>query len=210
MKQLAKKVKKKIILILVILCILSVYLAVCATKSIKAIGSGQFQSKMTIASYGAINNVLAKEDLDSLFSIRQNAEGEIVMISTNGLKMNMLSKTLAEDCLTLFNELASFGADIPLGAFSGLSFLSGYGKNVNIKIITINSVTCEFVSSFENTGINQTKQSLYLNIVPECRMVVGLKEYKIKNKIEFMCYENFIIGNVPNTYINVADHTAKN
>ncbi len=165
---------------------------------------------MSTATYIAIGKTIEEDFIKDLFSVVKDDSGNIVMISVNGLKMNILSKKLAEECLNAYSLLADGGVSVPIGAFTGISFLTALGKPVNMKLITVNSVKCEFLTKFEQAGINQTKQSLYLKIMPECKVVAGLKSQTITGDVDFLCYENYLIGKVPNTYVNVSGYTAQN
>ncbi len=204
-----KSLKRKITGILIVLVLLTIYVCTCASKSLRAIGKAQFEAEMSTATYIAIGKTIEDNSLEDLFSVMTDDNGNIVMISANGLKMNMLTKTLAEECLKAYSLLAEGGVSVPIGAFTGVAFLTAVGKPVNMKLITVKSVKCEFFSQFEETGINQTKQSLYLRIVPDCKVVAGLKSEALIGEVSLLCYENYLIGKVPDTYVNVSGYTAE-
>ncbi len=184
-------------------------MGICASKSLLAIGKATFEAEISAASYVAIGKTLNSESFDGLLEIVKDKDGNVVMISSNALKLNALSKTLAEECLKSYSFLANGGVKVPVGAFLGISFLSAHGKPVNMKLITVKSVKCEFINKFESAGINQTKQSLYLKIIPDCVVVAGFKKQTISGEIEYLCYENYVMGKVPETFFNVTSYVAK-
>ncbi len=204
-----KSLKRKLTGIFVVLVLLTIYVCACASKSLRAIGKAQFEAEMSTATYIAIGKTIEDNSLEDLFSVMTDDNGNIVMISANGLKMNMLTKTLAEECLKAYSLLAEGGVSVPVGAFTGITFLTAVGKPVNMKLITVKSVKCEFFSQFEEAGINQTKQSLYLRIVPDCKVIAGLKSEPLIGEVSLLCYENYLIGKVPDTYVNVSGYTAE-
>ena len=204
-----KRFKRKIILISLIVIAIIFYVGICASKTLVAIGKNRYEAEMSTSCYQAINKVVNDDTFSDLFNIVSDANGNIVMISANGLKLNYLTKTLAEECLKSYNILASGGVDVPMGAFTGITFLSGLGQTVNLKLITINSVKCQFKTVYEDAGINQTRQSIYLKIVPDCKIVAGLKSYEIQNEIEILCFENYLIGKVPETFVDLSMYTAQ-
>lgn len=204
-----KTLKRKITAILFVIALLVIYVCVCASKSLRAIGKAQFEAEMSTATYIAIGKTIEDKSLEDLFSVMTDDNGNIVMISVNGLKMNTLTKTLAEECLKAYSLLAEGGVSVPIGAFTGLSFLTAVGKPVNMKLITVKSVKCEFLTQFEEAGINQTKQSLYLRIIPDCKVIAGFKSEALIGEVNLLCYENYLIGKVPDTYVNVSGYTAE-
>lgn len=203
-----RKIKTKIVCIGLIILTLAVYLGICASKNVVAIAKSTFNANASTASYVATGFVF-DGGYEELFNVVYGNDGKVSMITANGLKLNVLTRNLAEKCLEVYNTLAKVGVQVPIGALTGISFLSGTGRKLTFKIIYINSVKCEFYSYFESVGVNQTRQSLYLKIIPDCKIVTGLKTYALQNEIEVLCYENFIIGSVPETFVNFSTYTAK-
>ena len=95
----------------------------------------------------------------------------------------------------------SKGIPIPILTFLGFNILSGYGKEINLKTLSITSVTSEFKSNFLSVGINQTLHSIYLNIRTKAvlQMPFNKREEICENSI-LIC-ENVIIGKVPDIYL---------
>lgn len=201
-------IKRKITAVFIILVAVFIYFGVCASKAITSIGSAKFQSEMSTASYLAIGKVMDQNLVSDLFEVLKDSDGNIVMITSNGIKVNALTKTLAEECLKCYSVLADGGIFVPLGAFTGITFLSGTGKKVNLKLIAVKSVKCQFFSTFSEAGINQTKQSLYVKIIPDCQIVAGFKKINLTAEMEVLCYENYVIGKVPKTFVNVSGYVA--
>lgn len=197
-------IKRKITAFFIVLGAVFIYLGVCASKAVTSIGSAKFQAEMSTASYLAIGKVIDQNLVSELFEVLKDSDGNIVMITSNGLKLNDLAKTLAEECLKSYSVLADGGVCVPLGAFTGITFLSGSGKKVNLKLVAVKSVKCQFFSTFSEAGINQTKQSLYAKIIPDCQIVAGFKKINLAAEMEVLCYENYVIGKVPKTFVNVS------
>ena len=64
------------------------------------------------------------------------------------------------------------GIEIPLGAFTGIEALAGFGPPVAIELIPVAVVTCRFASDFGSAGINQTRHSVYLEVTAEISVVL--------------------------------------
>ena len=90
---------------------------------------------------------------------------------------------------------------MPIGVFTGIKILSGFGKKVKMPIITVTSVKCDIISSFEDAGINQTRHAVYVDIVPEVDVVTRTKTEKLTDNIKILLYDNYIVGKVPEFFI---------
>ena len=87
------------------------------------------------------------------------------------------------------------------GAFTGVEAWAGFGPRVNLKIIPISNVECRFVSEFEGAGINQTKHSIYLEIVADISIIMPSKTRNFASLTEVLICESVLVGDVPDTYL---------
>lgn len=201
------KLKRRFALFLIAIILISAYITFCASRSLTAIGKAQFKSDMYEALYIGIGNITETYFFDDLFTYVTDDDGNIKMISTDGLKINLLTKKVADECYLVCQAYASKGISVPLGAFTGIAVLSGLGRKVRMQLVNITSVKCVFSSEFTSAGINQTRQCLYLNIVTDCVIFAGLCTDNIVGEVQVLCYENFIIGDIPEAYVNFEDYT---
>ena len=156
-----KKLKKKIALIFVLIDILIAYLCYCATQLIFDAGANDFSSMISNCSYYAVEKCIQNDfDFSSVCQVEKDANGSITFIQTNTLLVDYFAKQLALDCYNYFDSYLKQGFSVPIGVFSGIEILAGFGRKVNIKLITTASVECQFLRTFESAGINQTRQTL--------------------------------------------------
>ena len=150
----------------------------------------------------AVSKTLS-EDLSysNLINIEKNSNGEIVLMSANAQKVNAVSRAIER--LTSENLKAKLkdGIDIPLLAFSGISILSGYGKEINFYALNVSSVVCKFSSKFESVGINQTLHSIYVDVICTVNLDVPLSDYESQCISSVLINESVIIGKVPDVYL---------
>lgn len=150
----------------------------------------------------AINVVINKGvRYDNLISITTDGLGNITMIQANAIEANNVSKQLAQTTEKLIDDYGDLGVEIPLGAFSGVPILSGMGPEVNLKITPIGSVTCKFVSEFEQAGINQTVHRIYIVVNANVGIVMPLYTRKFTTSQQVLISESIIIGAVPEVYL---------
>lgn len=93
---------------------------------------------------------------------------------------------------------------VPIGALTGVEALAGFGHKINIKIIPISNVECRFVSKFTDAGINQTKHSLYLEIVSDISIILPDKTSNLASTIEVLICESVIAGKIPDAYLQAS------
>ena len=54
----------------------------------------------------------------------------------------------------------------------------------------------------KESGINQTRHSLKLLIIPQAKIISQNKTHLVENEIEVIIFDNLILGKVPETYLN--------
>ena len=159
-----------------------------------------FQYYMTNAVYLTLSEE-DKESFKDICLIKFNESGNVTYIGVDGFKANYLSYNIALKVYDKYSEYTEKGVNVPVGAFSGIKMLSGFGKTVNMQLITISSVKCIFETRFESVGINQTMEYLYLIVEPSVKIITKGKTLEEKENIEILCYNNLIVGDVPKVYL---------
>ncbi|MBQ3235213.1 MAG: sporulation protein YunB [Clostridia bacterium] len=199
-----KKKRKKGLFILFLLLFFAIFITLYSfsNKMLIGIGEASYKGVLSTASYYAIENSLSEEfNYQELFTVHKNDTGEISMITTDSYKFNSLTTTLANYVGEYLTDYINRGVDVPLGVFTGIRLLQGFGKPIRMKLVAINSVKCDVVSKFETAGINQTRHTLYLNVTPDVSVVTRFSTKNVSDKITVMLYDNLIIGEVPEVYL---------
>jgi sporulation protein YunB len=151
----------------------------------------------------AIGEVVSSEVVyDSLIKIEEDEEGKISLIQANPIAINALTKQLMEATLTNLENMGESGVQIPLGSFSGVAVLNGFGPKVRIRIVPVGSVNANFISEFKSAGINQTNHKIYVNLETNVSLVLPLATKKISTVTQMLICESIIVGEVPVTYLN--------
>ncbi len=202
MKNPKKKTKcfKRLFILLFIAIFITLYSF--SNNMLIDIGVSSYSGVLSTASYYALDKSLGSNyDFNSLFTIHKDDNNEIQMITTDAFAFNKISTVIVDNVTIFLNDYLSKGVEVPIGAFTGIRMLSGFGKKVKMPLITVNSVKCDIVSKFEEAGINQTKHSIYVNIIPEVYVVTRFTTKRLTDSITVLMYENVIIGKVPETYL---------
>jgi len=197
-----KKITKFFMFLCLFILIFS-YLYVSSDNIMMNTAESYYNSILTTASYYSIDNSLLNEyNYSDIITISKNSEGEINMLTTDSYKVNSLAKSLALYTYNYLVKETNNGVEVPLGAFTGIGLIGGFGKKINMKLIAIASVKCDIVSTFEQAGINQTRHTLYLKIKPDITIVTKFNTENKKDTIDLLIYDNLIIGSVPSVFVN--------
>lgn len=200
-----KKLKRlKIILAVVCFLILGVlvFFQRNVTKILISISEATIRSITTVAVndaiYYTLNDNLRYEDL---ITVVYDAEGNVSAITTDSLKINRIARDTAYLSQENLNKMSAEGILVPIGALTGIEVLAGFGRKINVKIIPISNVNCSFVSKFEQAGINQTKHSLYLEVVSDISIILPEKTSNLASATEVLVCESVISGKIPDAYL---------
>lgn len=163
------------------------------------------KSMTTQAINSAIADVLdGTITYNDLVNIVTNEIGDVELIQANTLKVNMLSKDIARSTETKLDAFGQSGIKIPLGTFTGMTFLVGKGPSLTLSTMPIGAVTCAFESIFESAGINQTAHRIYLNVTADVGVVLPFTTRKLRTSQAVMVSENIIIGKIPDVYLETS------
>ncbi len=198
--------KKRLILALLIILALAVFLFIHfqrnVTRVLISISEATMRASTTIAVNDAVYYTLSDEiRYEDLVSITRNDTGDIVGVSANALKINKIARDTASISQSNLKNLSLNGIPIPLGALTGIEAFAGLGPSIHFRIIPVSSVSCDFSSKFESVGINQTKHSIYLNIIADISIVMPSRTENFAVLTEILVGESVIVGHVPDAYL---------
>lgn len=142
---------------------------------------------------------------DDLINITTDATGKISMIQANSIKINNVSMMIERITLAHLLEISRNPISIPLGAFTGITVLSGLGPSVLIDIYPYGEVGCRFLSQFISAGINQTQHKIYVDVKTRINVVLPFRTLEIQMENQVLVCESVIIGEIPETYLRAND-----
>lgn len=179
-----------------------VYVHSNITRVLKAVAEANMRSVTTVAVNDAIYYTLSDGlRYEDLVHVEYDGEGKVVAITSDPLKINRIARDTAYMSQQNLQEMSEAGVEVPLGAFFGIEAWAGFGPLIPMKIIPISNVECRFVSSFEAAGINQTKHSIYLEVVADISIVMPSETSNFASLTEVLICESVIVGKVPESYL---------
>ncbi|MBE7078064.1 MAG: sporulation protein YunB [Clostridiales bacterium] len=201
-----KKRKRKLFIILLTMIFIAVLLFFHfqrnVTRVLISISEATMRASTTIAVNDAVYYTLSDEiRYDDLVTISRNETGDIVAVAANPLKINKIARDTASISQSNLKNLSLNGIPIPLGALTGIEAFAGLGPSINFRIIPVSSVSCGFSSAFESVGINQTKHSIYLNVIADISIVMPSRTENFAVITDILVGESVIVGTVPDAYL---------
>ena len=198
--------KKKLIFALVATLLLFLLLFMHfqrnVTRVLLSISEATMRASTTVAVNDAVYYTLSDElRYEDLVTIYRDEEGNIVSVAANPLKINKIARDTASISQSNLKNLSLNGIPVPLGALTGIEAFAGLGPNINFRIIPVSSVSCDFYSEFESVGINQTKHTIYLNVIADISIVMPSRTENFAVVTEILVGESVIVGNVPDAYL---------
>ena len=189
-------------LVFIVVFLLFFYFQRNVTRVLISISEATMRASTTIAVNDAVYYTLADEmRYEDLVKVSRDKDDKIVGISTDPLKINKIARDTASISQSNLKNLSLNGIPVPLGALTGIEAFAGLGPSIYFRIIPVSSVTCGFSSKFESVGINQTKHSIYLNVVADISIVMPSKTENFAVLTDILVGESVIVGEIPNAYL---------
>ena len=198
--------KRKLLYVLLAILFFSVIVLIYfqrnVTRVLISISEATMRASTTIAVNDAVYYTLSDEmRYEDLVNVSRNETGDIVAVSANPLKINKIARDTASISQSNLKNLSLNGIPIPLGALTGIEAFAGLGPSIHFRIIPVSSVSCGFSSTFESVGINQTKHSIYLNVIADISIVMPSRTENFAVTNDILIGESVVIGKIPDTYL---------
>ena len=202
-KRVPKKAKILIIVgaVLAAVIVAVVFFQKNVTKILYRLSEASVQSMTVISVNEAVSETLERIDYDSLVTVTHGSDGAVTGISANAQKVNLLARTTATLSMANLSARSENGIKVPVGAFTGIEFLAGFGPKVTFKIISVSRVSCEFESAFSSAGVNQTRHSVYMDVEATVTVVMPSGSKEISSVTEVLVAESVIVGEVPDVFL---------
>ena len=201
-----KRIKRTLLLVLLSSLLLAVLLFIYfqrnVTRVLISISEATMRASTTVAVNDAVFYTLSDEmRYEDLVRIDRDLDGDIVAVSANPLKINKIARDTASISQSNLKNLSLNGIPVPLGALTGIEAFAGLGPSIQFRIIPVSSVSCDFSSTFESVGINQTKHSIYLNVIADISIVMPSRTENFAVLTEILVGESVIVGAIPDAYL---------
>lgn len=159
----------------------------------------QAQSYAALAAGQNIPDILRQTGIsyESMVDIQRDANGNIVSIQTNAMQLNALKSQINSSIAASLSGLSGKELGIPIGSLTGLALLNGRGPKISAIISITGSAQTNFINSFDEAGINQTRHQIFLKTTVNLLVVFPTKTLSTAYTYTTLAAETIIIGKVP-------------
>lgn len=150
-----------------------------------------------------VRDELNKDSIkDQILVPSYDKQGKINMIRTDAMIMNNISNSIAKNVQQNIVKLEQQKFSIPLFTALDSQLLAGKGPNLDFSILHQGSVLVDFITEFEESGINQTMYKIYITVEVDMSVIspVTTSSTTVKNNV--LIAEIVIVGEVPESYMN--------
>lgn len=174
----------------------------------------------------AVTKQLYNMDVEELFKVTYNKDGEIILIDfdtkkTSKILSNMTSfvelnmRAVEEGKIDMLelpeNSLSNYNMDllskkiiceIPFGLTTGSSLLSNIGPKIPVKISLVGDVSTNFSTEIVEYGINNVLLKVIVNISVTTKVILPITSEDLTINANIPIGMKVIQGKIPNYYLN--------
>lgn len=208
---------KKINIIFFTILVLSVLIGsfIYIDKSLRPTITVLAETKALELANRSINKAVAeivkdKIDYSDLITTKLDSKGKITLMQSNTIMMNKIASDIALKIQEELKQVKTTTSYIPIGTALKSPILAKYGPQLKVSIEPIGTVSVDFKTDFESSGINQTRHRIYLEANTQVKVVIPLTTSTKEVKAQIPISETVIIGDVPNSYVNIPKENIPN
>lgn len=125
--------------------------------------------------------------------------GRVSAIAVNPSYVNYIKTRVTSRAQEQIDYLSHHnGVSEHLGSFTGLIFLSGAGPVIGFNVDSAQTVSCEFESSFESAGLNQTLHHIIMTVTVELTVYNPFRiRQAVTTTTSYEIAQTVIVGAVP-------------
>lgn len=149
----------------------------------------------------AVNNIISNNpQYDKFTYIICNSENKVTAAESNTVLMNSFKSQLTQEIVRLLEENPRHTVLIPLANIWGVAFFSNRGFEIPIIFMPISDIKTNFYDELKNSGINNTKHSLNINVEITLNIVGYFSQKQRVVATTVPVSETIIAGDVPSYY----------
>ena len=197
----AKRFRKRLAVILAVIVLLVWYFEYAVREQLEDVIIRDMYTLTQRCVSRAVDDLMAEDpDIGSRLTVlRDNGSGGVSAITTDPAYINAVKTFVTERAQQYIDEEArGGGVSANLGNFTGLVFLTDAGPEIAFHVESAQTVSCEFNSTFEGAGLNQTVHHSSMTVYAD---VLVYNPFRIRKTVStestFEIAQTVIVGDVP-------------
>ena len=207
----SRQSKRRFSFFLIVLLTVSViiYSGIYFLDTVRPVIISNAKSKAHRIAQKAINDavikLLSNEEItyEDVINLKRSDDGIVVAAESNLEGINILKSKITMEIQDYISGLGTAEISFPVGAFFGTDILAGVGPKVSLEFMPDGMAEVEFLSKFEDSGINQTKLSIDLLVKTTVGLLIPGGDTNIEVKTTVPVVRTVIVGDIPGSYTNV-------
>ncbi len=146
-----------------------------------------------------------RAEYENLVRLERDEEQAVTALRTDGITASHLKIQIAQAVHETLDKLEKSEVKIPLGTLLGTDLFIGRGPTVKIGVSGLGNVKTDFISTFSDAGINQTRHQMVLEVTSNIRILTRLGSVDTAVTNQLVVADTVIVGHVPEQYTYVND-----
>ena len=144
---------------------------------------------------------------DSLVHVTLGEDGSVRLLQANTAGMNSLASRASLTAQARLEALQDQTVSVPLGSALGITLLAGTGPRIRVHMLPVGAVVTAYETEFTSAGINQTRHRVLLTMRAQVQLVLPTGASGVEAVTQVAVAESIIVGQVPDSFVNVGDDT---
>jgi len=207
MKKISRRLRRKRLLRrMTLLALLGIVVFLAAERNFKPLVFSLAEARSAALATQVLRSAVAEAlegevTYDQLMNVRMDEKGQVALLSANTMRLNQLADKAGTAAQRMLQSMSSERVSVPLGAALGLTLFAGSGPDIPVSIVPIGSITTEFETEFEASGINQTRHKIFLTVTASIRIVIPTGAKTTQVTVNMLAAESIIVGAVPEGFV---------
>lgn len=197
------KIKKIIAFLLALFLLIFVYFELNVKGQLKNVIVNQMESMTNESVNKAVEEYLEnyKNEVDNLVTITENDTKDIKSIKANTYNINKAKVKICELAdEKLRDNINKSKISFTVGGFTGLVSLSELGPVIHFDTFARTDTRCEFASTFESVGVNQTLHHIILTVFVDIDVYNPFTIDTFTVSTSYEISQTVIVGTIPSYF----------
>lgn len=140
---------------------------------------------------------------DSFVRLEKGSDGSVSSLTGNVQAASRFRRQVIDGLINQLEHIDPDELGVPIGTLTGHLLLSGLGPDIRISLQAVGDVQASYESSFISAGLNQTVHRITLNLTIVVYLMIPGEIVPVQAQQAVPVAESVIVGQVPETYIQL-------
>lgn len=205
----ARKLTKRLVSILIILSVFGGVFAwiLCMRDLIDELVVNELEYLVTDIINTSVYDCISTSDYNfsDISILHRDFNGQIDAVSIEPSRANLMKSAIAAKINERVNRINDDDINITLGMLIGYCNLGSWGPELPLAVLPNTNVEIDFENEFVSAGINQVMNNLTIKVNVHVSALMPFLKCTSTIHSSVVAAQNIIVGDVPDTYINIEE-----